>query len=104
MRPCPKCRAPLQNRDATCPHCGAAESAPPKPNSDPPPKRSRGNRVWDFFFLVDTFGPPAVVGLLAYGAFFGVIGYLLAGKFGAGVEVVVAIALLVRFVLRDEGA
>jgi hypothetical protein len=101
MRPCPRCRAPLQNRDATCPHCGAAESGSPKPNAEPPSKPSRGNRLWNVYFLLDE--PLALVGLLAFIGLFGAVGFLLAGKFGAGCGVAAAIALLIGVAIWAEG-
>jgi|GEM_PF-7040294 len=103
MRPCPRCRAPLQNRDATCPHCGAAEPPAPQPNTDPPPKPPRGERIRTFFFLLEEFGPLAVVGILALLALPVAVGYVLAGKFGAGVGVIAALALLIGAAIWGEG-
>ncbi len=103
MRPCPRCRAPLQNRDATCPHCGAVDSAQPKPNTDPPPKPPRGNRIWTFYFLLEEFGPLALVVILALLALPVAVGYVLAGKLGAGIGVVAAIAILIGVAIWGEG-
>lgn len=103
MRPCPRCRAPLQNRDAICPQCGAAEPPAPKPNTDPPPKQPRRNLIWDFVFIFEDLTLLGVVGILAFLGLFGAVGFLLAGKFGAGVGVTAAIALLIGVAIWAEG-
>ena len=101
MRPCPRCRAPLQNRDATCTQCGAAEPPAPKPNSDPLPKPSRAGRLWNVYFLLDE--PLVLVVILAFVALLGAVGFLLAGKFGVGIGVIAAIALLIGVAIWAEG-
>lgn len=102
MRPCPRCRAPLQNRDATCPQCGAAEPPAPKPNSDPLPKPSSAERIRSLFAVVIDLGLLGAVVVVLFVGLFGAVGFLLAGKFGAGFGVAAAIALLIGLAIRGE--
>ena len=105
MRPCRQCRTPIENRDATCPHCGAAQDGAPQVNSGPVPPQSRRESVRQFFTGLSDLGLTlslVPVGTVILLAFVGAVGYALAGNTGAGVGVVVVIALIIGVVIWAE--
>lgn len=106
MRPCRRCRAPIENRDATCPRCGSAQDAAPKPNTDPAPPRSRRRFARELLTGFADFGilaAPLVPIVLAVPlAVLGAVGYFIAGQSGAAVGVVAAIAVLIGIAIWAE--
>lgn len=93
MRPCPRCRAPLQNRDATCPHCGAAEAPAPLDTRDPAPVQDTPRRVTRDFIDLTSWSPFGTLLSILVVALVGAVGFAIAGQIGAFVAVVGAAVL-----------
>jgi hypothetical protein len=107
MRPCTKCRAPIENSFVLCPHCRAPQSdiwqkANPVPKPEGPAPRRRLPSLFafsgdDLIHFVAIFVMPIVLGA--------VIGYYLNGTSGAVVGMFVAfITLIVIAILWAGGS
>jgi hypothetical protein len=120
MRPCRRCRAPIENNVATCPHCDTAQeefaSAPSQakpapgtgqpgvdPHSEPAPRRNLARQLLrglaDLILL--GLGWPLPLLLLPLGLVVA-IGYLFAGQSGATISLVAAVLLLFVLVVWSE--
>ena len=113
MRPCHQCRSPIENRDAVCPHCGAATSTGPKVNpSGPVPLRGYFSQLMhDLNDVTSPYIAPLWVTVfvlihawlalpLLAGGF---LGFLIGGDVGALVGVIGAMVLFVAVVVwRDH--
>lgn len=104
MRPCSRCRAPIENRVAKCPHCGAAQDdgprATPTPDRAPPGLLYRfilgAARFDDPFLSLLFFAVPVVLG--------GVLGYTIGGTTGAALGLLLGfLAVILLTVLLAAG-
>jgi hypothetical protein len=99
MRPCCRCRAAIENRVATCPHCAAPQGDGPRADAEPPPPRSRRWFARQLFtFLADLIGFAPALGILFLAvplAVGGALGYLAASEKGAFVGAGAAVALFI---------
>jgi hypothetical protein len=102
MRPCPRCRAPLQNRDATCPHCGAAEAPAPLDTRDPAPVQDTPRRIASDSVGFVLFDPLGMLLVLLAAVLIGAIGFAVAGPNGALCAVIGAAVLWFALVMWAE--
>ena len=122
MRPCRRCRAPVENNVATCPYCETAQSEPPiaqadakpaprfaqpkvNPQSEPVSQRNIASQlIRDVGDLIGLAGPLALLILSLPVALAVAFGYIVAGQTGAAVTfVAVAVLLLALTVWSSTG-